>query len=293
MTKKLADLQKDAENNLKAKADSAKWAGVNATVTREFIAKTAAEFADAHTEAGSITKILSDTRGELIDYRTQLNDAITRASQQNLTVIDTGDGTFTVAGNTRPDWASDPSGKTGVTDQKVVDAFRDEIQGILTKATQSDNSAAKVLRLLVDQAKYGFADASYANRDEAAEKLAKMAKNPADMTLDDIADFNRTMEKYNGDALFAEQFATRLGPKGTLQFWTEMTYAHAGARGSELETMKSLQKNLSLTLATASFSDSDAMQDWKKNGRDRPRARLPDALSDRPASRARDRPLRT
>lgn len=271
MTKNLAELRKDAETNLKAKADKAKWAGVNATVSREFITRTAAEFADAHTQADSITKILSDTRDELIDYRTQLNDAISRAAGQHLTVVDTGEGTFTVAGNTRPDWASDPSGKTGVTDQKVVDAFRDEIQGILSKATQSDNSAAKVLRLLVDQAKYGFADAAYANRDEAAEavaaaeKLARMARNPADMSLDDIADFNRTMEKYNGDALFAEQFATRLGPKGTLQFWTEMTSAHAGARGTELETMKSLQNNLSLTLATASFSDSDAMRDWRKD----------------------------
>ncbi|MFC9286678.1 hypothetical protein [Streptomyces sp. NPDC057052] len=271
MTKRLADLQKDAENNLKAKADKAKWAGVNATVSREFITRTAAEFADAHTQADSITKILSDTRGELIGYRTQLNDAITRAAQQNLTVVDTGEGTFTVTGNTRPDWASDPSGKTGATDQKAANDLRDEIQGILTKATQSDNSAAKVLRLLVDQAKYGFADASYADRDSAAkavaaaEKLAKMAKNPADMSLDDIADFNRTMGLYNGDSLFAEQFATRLGPKGTLQFWTDMTSAHAGARGSELDAMKSLQSNLSLTLATASFSDSEAMQDWKKD----------------------------
>ncbi|WP_328479397.1 hypothetical protein OHS71_12095 [Streptomyces sp. NBC_00377] len=271
MTKKLADLQKDAETNLKAKADTAKWAGVNATVSREFITKTAAEFADAHTQADSITKILSDTHGELISYRTQLNAAITRGAQQNLTVVDTGEGTFTVTGNTRPDWASDPSGKTGATDQKAVVDLRDEIQGILTKATQSDNSAAKVLRLLVDQAKYGFADASYSDRDEAAkavaaaEKLAKMAKNPADMSLDDIKDFNRTMETYSGDSLFAEQFATRLGAKGTLQFWTEMTSAHAGARGSELETMKSLQNNLSLTLATASFSDSDAMQHWKKD----------------------------
>ncbi|MFH9554363.1 hypothetical protein [Streptomyces sp. NPDC017435] len=271
MTKKLADLQKDAETNLKAKADTAKWAGVNATVSREFITKTAAEFADAHTQADSITKILSDTHGELISYRTQLHAAITRGAQQNLTVVDTGEGTFTVTGNTRPDWASDPSGKTGATDQKAVADLRDEIQGILTKATQSDNSAAKVLRLLVDQAKYGFADASYSDRDEAAkavaaaEKLAKMAKNPADMSLDDIKDFNRTMETYSGDSLFAEQFATRLGAKGTLQFWTEMTSAHAGARGSELETMKSLQNNLSLTLATASFSDSDAMQHWKKD----------------------------
>lgn len=271
MTKKLADLQKDAENNLKAKADKAKWAGVNATVSREFITKTAAEFADAHTQANSITKILSDTRGELISYRTQLNEAITRGAQQNLTVIDAGDGTFTVVGNTRPDWASDPTGKTGATDQKAVEALRDEIQGILTKATQSDNSAAKALLLLVDQAKYGFSDASYKDRDAAAkaiadaDKMAKMAKDPDKMTLDDIADFNRIMEKYHGDALFSEQFARQLGPKGTLHFWTEMTYAHAGARGTELETMKSLQKNLSLTLATASFSDSEPMQEWKKN----------------------------
>jgi hypothetical protein len=271
MTTKLATLKEAAERNLKGRADKANWSGVNATVTREFVDKTAIEFADAHTQADSITKILADTRGELIGFRTQLNDAITRASQQNLSVIDTGCGTFTVAGNTRPDWASDPSGKTGVTDQGTVDDFRNEIQGILTKATQSDQSAAKVLRLLVDEAKYGFADASYANRDEAAEavaaaeKLAKMAKDPADMSLDDIAAFNRTMEKYHDDSLFAEQFATRLGAKGTLQFWTEMTSVHAGARGSELTAMKDLQANMSLTLATASFSDSDAMRDWKKD----------------------------
>ncbi|MDR6980574.1 hypothetical protein J2X68_007314 [Streptomyces sp. 3330] len=271
MTKKLADLQKDAESNLKAKADTARWAGVNATVSREFITKTAAEFADAHTQADSITKILSDTRGELISYQTQLNAAITRGAQQHLTVIDTGEGTFTVTGNTRPDWASDPSGRTGATDQKAVDDLRDEIQGILTQATQSDSSAAKVLRLLVDQAKYGFADAAYSDRDSAAkavaaaEKLAKMAKNPADMSLDDIKNFNRTMATYSGDSLFAERFTTRLGAKGTLQFWTEMTSAHAGAKGSELARMKSLQNNLSLTLATASFSDSEAMRDWKKN----------------------------
>ncbi|MFJ2016799.1 hypothetical protein [Streptomyces nodosus] len=271
MTKKLAELKKDAEDNLKAKADRAKWAGLNADVSREFIAKTAAEFADAHSQADSIAKILSDTHGELVDCRTRLNGAIKRASQQNLTVVDTGDGTFAVAGNTRPDWASDPSGNTGVTDQKVVNAFRDEIQGILTQATQSDDSAAQVLRMLVDQAKYGFADASYEDRDEAAaalaaaDKLAKMAKDPAGMSLDDIAAFNRALKKYHDDPLFAERFASRLGAKETLQFWAGMTYVHAGAKGSELEAMKNLQTNLSLTLATASFSESDAMRSWKKD----------------------------
>ncbi|MFD8429534.1 hypothetical protein ACFV1R_18225 [Streptomyces coelicoflavus] len=271
MTKKLAELEKDAKDNLKAKADRAKWAGVNATVSREFITKTAAEFTDAHAEADSIANILSDTHGELISYRTQLNDAITRAAEKHLTVMDTGDGTFTVVGNTRPDWATDPSGKTGATDQQVVDAFCEEIQGILTKATASDKTAAQALMLLVDQVKYGFADVSYADRDEAAkaiaaaENLVKMAKEPADMSLDDIAAFNRTMQEYHDDPLFAEQFAKRLGAKGTLQFWTEMTHTHAGAQGSELEAMKDLQTNLGLTLATASFSESDAMRHWKND----------------------------
>ncbi|GHI04449.1 hypothetical protein AQI88_37550 [Streptomyces cellostaticus] len=112
MTKKLATLKEDAQNHLKSRADKANWAGVNAQVSREFIDKTAREFADAHTQADSITKILKDTRGELVDYRTQLTEAIARAENKNLTVVDTGHGTFTVMGNTRPDWNSDPSGKT-------------------------------------------------------------------------------------------------------------------------------------------------------------------------------------
>ncbi|MGW2745713.1 hypothetical protein [Streptomyces sp. NPDC001450] len=269
MTKKLATLKEDAQSNLKVKADRAHWAGVNAQVSREFIDKTAKEFADAHTQADSITKILKDTRGELIDYRTQLNEAIARGSKKNLTVVDTGDGTFTVAGNTRPDWGSDPSGKTSATNQKDVDDLRDEIQRILSKATESDNSAAKVLTLLVDQTKYGFSDARYKDRDSAAEavdaadKLAKMAKHPDQMSAKDIAEFNRYLEKYHNDPLFSERFAKGLSGKGTLQFWTDMVNTHAGARGTELESLEKLQTNLSLTLATASFSDSDDMKAWK------------------------------
>ncbi|WP_225840070.1 hypothetical protein [Streptomyces sp. NK08204] len=268
MTKKLATLKEDAERNLKARADTANWAGVNAQVSREFISKTAQEFADAHTQADSITKILMDTRGELIDYRTQLNEAIARGEKKNLTVVDTGHGTFTVTMNVHPDRAAKG---TTVSEHSQQDAndLRDEIQRILTKATESDDSAAKVLKLLVDQTKYGFSDAHYKDRDsaadavEAADKLAKMAKHPDQMSLDDIAEFNRYLEKYHDDPLFAERFARGLGAKGTLQFWTDMVNSHAGARGTELERMKELQTNLSLTLATASFSDSDAMEAWK------------------------------
>ncbi|MGW2745704.1 hypothetical protein [Streptomyces sp. NPDC001450] len=282
MTKHLADLKHDAEHNLKSKADKANWAGLNATVTREFVDKTAGEVGDAHTQADSITKILKDTRGELIDYRTQLKEAIERGQGKNLTVIDTGHGTFTVTGNTRPDWASDPSGNTSTTSQKDADDLRDEIQRILNKATESDNSAARVLTLLVDQAKYGFSDAHYANRDDAAkaveeaDKLAKiLKKDPREVTDTELNSLNSALAKYKDDPLFAERFATDVGPKRTLEFYAGITddsqfavnprsrEGLSAAQKQRMHLIEGLEKQLGMTLATASHSDSPRMDSWK------------------------------
>ena len=49
-----------------------------------------------------------------------------------------------------------------------VTALRDEVKGILTKATESDDSAAEALRGLAGLSEYGFSDAPVIqNRDEA------------------------------------------------------------------------------------------------------------------------------
>ncbi|WP_328719078.1 hypothetical protein OHT52_05915 [Streptomyces sp. NBC_00247] len=92
--KNLKALQDEAQDGLKATAVKADWAGLNANVTRDFVTKTAAEFTDAHTQASSIAAILGDTRDELVSYRGQLVAAIERGVAKNLTVRDTGKGTF-------------------------------------------------------------------------------------------------------------------------------------------------------------------------------------------------------
>lgn len=61
---------------MKAKADRAAWAGVNAAVSRGFISKTAGEFSDALTQATSLYNILKDTYDELVGYRDQLKQAL-------------------------------------------------------------------------------------------------------------------------------------------------------------------------------------------------------------------------
>lgn len=272
MAKRLKTLAEDADKNLKGKAGKADWAGVNAAVTREFIDKTAGEYSDAHTQADTVANILGDTRDELISYRTQVQSAIERgADQHHLTVADTGDGTFVVTQNTRPDWASDPSGKPSATDQQAVNDLRDEIQRILNKATESDSTAAKALRLIVDQAKYGFSGAGYENRDSAAkaiadaDRLAKiLAKNPHDVTNTELASLNSTLAKYKNDPLFAEEFAEQAGPKKVLTFYAGIADPYQGGYDPERgKQAKQLQKNLGTVIGQATLSDSDRMQSWE------------------------------
>ncbi|RLV66980.1 hypothetical protein STAN_2504 [Streptomyces sp. CBMAI 2042] len=83
MAKKLETLKGDAKDNVAGKAAKARWAGENATVTRTFVEKTAGEFADAHTQARTIARILGDTRDELVAFRTELTEAIAQGAKKN------------------------------------------------------------------------------------------------------------------------------------------------------------------------------------------------------------------
>ncbi|WP_225823236.1 hypothetical protein [Streptomyces naphthomycinicus] len=274
LVKHLVDLKKDAEDDLHKAAVTADWAGVNAQVSKQFIGKTAGEFGDAHTQATTIHNILRDTRDELKSFHQQLTDAVSRGQKMNLTVVDAGGGKFTVMGNTRPDWSSDPSGKTSTTNQKDVDDLRDEIQGILSKATESDNTAKDVLTAIVDQTQMGFSDASYKDRDTAADavkeadELAKLAKkDPDDLSVKDFDRLNAGLKKYHDDPLFSERFAKDLGPEKTLSFWANVSdpMVTPDLTHERREQLGELQKNLGLTLATASRSDTADMTEWKRH----------------------------
>ncbi|WP_329434996.1 MULTISPECIES: hypothetical protein [unclassified Streptomyces] len=262
----LEKLETQAEDGLHKAANKANWAGINARVTKEFIGKTAGEFADAHTQAKTIHSILADTVGELKGYQEDLKNAIGRGQKKHLTVTSTGDGGFTVRaakGHTPPE-----------PDQSEVTALRDEVQKILDKATESDSSASKVLKAIADQSELGFSDAKYKNRDEAAaaikaaEELAKIArKNPEDLTVKDFDRINAGLKKYKNDELFSEWFATVLGPQKTMEFWAGINDPGVNWEigRDRLNQFDDLQRNLGMTLAHASQSDSNAMDNWRRS----------------------------
>ncbi|MFE2923895.1 hypothetical protein [Streptomyces goshikiensis] len=273
MAAKLWQLESDARGDLGGKAAKADWAGVNATVTREFIGKTSKEFADAATEATSIGNILRDTHGELVDYKTRLNEAISRALEKNLTVAGTANGGFTVTMNIHPDRAA--KGHT-VAEHTEADAtaFRDEVQRILQGATESDSTAAQALTMLVSQTPYGFSDAAYYDRDRAADamkdadRIAKLLKAKGDdMSPEEFDKLGADLAKYKDDRLFQEELATTLGPRGLLDFWADLADPSDGGtlQRSRHDQFGDFQRNLSLTLAGATQSDSPAMRAWEND----------------------------
>lgn len=230
MVNNLAALKDYVRDGLKAKADKADWSGENAGVTKGFLDKTVREFDDAHKQATSLWNILRDKRDELKTYQGQLNKALERGSAKNLRVAATSGGGFTVTagipyvgpavGPTVPD-----SGKS----QGDVNALRSELQRILDKATESDDTGSAALKALADQSALGFAGADYKDRDSAAhaikeaDELSALArKNPSDLTAKEFDKLNTGLKKMSGDELFAARFAENLEAQGTLDFWAEL-----------------------------------------------------------------------
>ncbi|MFH9737585.1 hypothetical protein ACH4MA_07830 [Streptomyces roseolus] len=264
MLTKLKALKKDAHDGLHKKALTADWAGDNAEISREFVGKTAGEFGDALTQATSIRNIMQDTRDDLKAQQRRLKDAIERGRGKNLTVTVSGDS-FTVSEN--PDKKA-PNG------QSDVNALRDELDGIVSAATDIDTTASAALKALVDLTDHGFSDASYKDRDSAvgavkeAERLAKLAKKePGDLTTADFDALNAGLKKYAGDPIFAERFATQLGAKQTLDFWSGISqpYEHPELNHDRQKQFAELQKNLGLTLAAATQADTPGMSRWKSD----------------------------
>ncbi|WP_432123976.1 hypothetical protein [Streptomyces sp. C10-9-1] len=260
----LEKLEKDATEGLKGAAGKADWQGVNSQVGRKFIDKTAGEFADAHTQATSIRNILRDTLGELKKAKNDLDGAIATARLQLVSVVPSGKSFIAKA----------MDGDVGKdVEQRTVDGVRDRIDRIIAAAAESDSSAAKVLRALVDQAGKGFGDAAYADRDQAAdamrtaENLAALAKrDPGKLTAAEFDTLLAGLTKYHGDDLFSSTFAHRLGAQGTLDFWAGLNDANSRdqpADGKRLDQYKDLQKHLSLTLANATQSASPDMARWE------------------------------
>ncbi|MGW4980636.1 hypothetical protein [Streptomyces mirabilis] len=261
--KKTVDaLKTSAENaskGMQAKSDSAHWAGVNATVTREFITKTTKEISDLHTEANSIYQVLNDGHTELASLQKQIKSAVeVDAGNLGIRVEDIGEGRVRC-------FFPHVRGDTDERTQEQLDARQElegRINGILAHAAEIDASVARALGKSHGNDANNAGHSNYESLNDAqAERALELARKGDKMSDAELQEFNRLM-RFNGrekDGEFATEFYQGLGgPEKTLEFYAAMSINGTDADASKvrLDAVRDLQKNMGFALANATDPDT-------------------------------------
>ncbi|MET8505653.1 DUF6571 family protein [Streptomyces sp. NPDC004787] len=265
---KLTKTKEKAETGLRTKSDKADWKGQNAGVTQEFVRKTAKEFGDALTEATSIRNILRDAHGEFKAAKSALEKCVTEAPGKGIRIDPDG----TVSHLIHPDRrAKDYDGPKPT--EADFEAMRSAIKAALDRANDADDVASRALRGLVGKDKNDFSGTNYeslkaaskAQDAEDAKKAYDLYKKGDDASPKEIDELNALFKANAEDPYFAERFALEVGPKGSLQYWADMGDPSDGSRlgADHRDKLAELQKNWSLTLASATHSHSPEMEQWK------------------------------
>ncbi|MFJ7202800.1 hypothetical protein ACIQWR_04565 [Streptomyces sp. NPDC098789] len=264
MATKLAELAESARTGMKAKADKADWKGVNADVTKPFVAKTAKEFDDAAKEAQGVHLALADGHATFKAARDQLKKIVdVDAPAAGFQVDATGLVTPVPIADPKERYAAQHDPDYQQLAREHRDAWQAQVDRAVEDCADADDSLGRVLRANVtdDQnfttPKYTTLDAEQVAR--AAELMKKVtgaggtARNvEALRELEDLLDDNRD------DPEFATGFYRQVGPEATLQMYAKMSLDSSmlGPAGADRTGMVgNIQSDLGAMLGLATHKD--------------------------------------
>ncbi|MFC0599371.1 hypothetical protein [Streptomyces palmae] len=189
MVGNLEKLRTTVYGGLVRKSDAARWEGLNASVTKDFVRSTAKEFLDLHMEAQSIYNILEDAHKELTYVQGQAKKIKADAAAGNterdpadpgMMVLDNHDGTVQVTAICEKD-------SEIATSQRVKDLekwYSDTLTGLVTYAAEIDAAVTRALKRSHGSDSYNAGHAKYTSLDEdqlpRAIKLASLGDDAND-----------------------------------------------------------------------------------------------------------------
>lgn len=249
--------------SLATKAKSAEWKGENATKMKAFVTKATGEFDDLVTSARSVHTVLDGACTDFKKHKEDLKAAVARAATKNV-LIDS-------KGVARPSGCYvDPDDEPT---QAEIDTAAEEVGEVLKAAARTDTKAAGALRYLA-KSKYDFREKGFSNFDgsvqvilDAAEYERLARQDPEKTSNKDLERLVALGKKYQRNEIFAEQVATELKPRGSLEFYAGLADKdNFGEHDPEkrMELLADLEKTYGTTLATATQSDSTAMEKWER-----------------------------
>ncbi|WP_030232790.1 hypothetical protein [Streptomyces sp. NRRL S-350] len=254
---------------------AAGWEGEAATEARSLIQKAAEQIDAAGKESADVSGLLADAAQQFADAQNRLRKIADEDGPANHLQVD-ATGTVTDVHPLLHDKAAqaDPDYQTVFLPQRkrAVEDLVHSLEAVLQQAADADQAAAWALRADPNGANdNAFNPNGYHTLQEATEArkdltdALALAGKGGDLSVEELTRLNALLERRKNDPAFAEQFATTLGPKGTLEFWRDVNDpAKFGAYSKERnEAVKKLQASLGATLGTATQSHSKPMQDWE------------------------------
>ncbi|MER5226760.1 hypothetical protein [Streptomyces flaveus] len=251
----LKKLASSAENRMLAKSETARWAGVNATVTRDFVKKVTKEFTDAHAQAQTIFRLINDAHHDLVEIQRKMKTALQEADALGLRIEDIGGGQVRwFFPHVRGD--SDERTQEQLTSAQSV---ADRVASLTANAMEIDASVTGALSKAHGKDPANFGHKNYDSLDDAqSERAVELAKRGPEMTGKELTELNRLM-KYNAkDSDFSTAFYQGLGgPKQALEFFGQMSIdsVYVDEKGRQAMTQE-LQRNLGTALASATDPDN-------------------------------------
>ncbi|KOG50580.1 DUF6571 family protein [Streptomyces decoyicus] len=248
------------------------WHGNAADQAQKSLAEIKKQYGAAAEEAQAIATLLLDAHAEFSSAQKKLRRIIDEeASAEKLEVLDGG---TVIDADLDNQGLTDAYRDTFLPERKAkIEAMQRRIEKVLRDATAADEAADWALRQdsngknsdSFNKNIYTSLDAARGAQKDTAEALRLASKGGENLSNEELDRLGSILAKRKNDMVFAEKFATTMGPKGVLEFWREASGPNSGERGSERNAaLKQLQAGLGSTLGIATQSDSAAMDGWKE-----------------------------
>ncbi|MGP9020575.1 DUF6571 family protein [Streptomyces sp. BR1] len=262
MATRLKTLAEEARKGLKAHADKADWAGVNAGVSRQFIGKTAKEFEDAAAQAKGIHAVLADGCEAFKRARDELRTLVDGSEKAGIVVDARGHVTtrYSVSGEYAARHAA-PGVSIDVRrqDNDAVAQWQRRIKAIVEECGEADESLRRALAAN-GGGERDFAAPKYSGlEDEKAARAVELAGKATGVggvarNAEALRQLQELVHDNAKDPEFATAFYRRLGADGTLELYTKMSLdaTGLGAAGRDRVAMvHGLQDDMGEMLAAA------------------------------------------
>ncbi|WHM38530.1 hypothetical protein [Streptomyces sp. BPTC-684] len=260
MVAKLKTLAEEARKGMKAHADAADWAGVNAGVTRAFIGKTAKEFEDAAAEAKGIHAVLNDGYAAFKRAKDELQKIVDGSEKSGIVVDSHGKVTarYSLSGDYTARHDPDFSLELKKQNDNLAEWQR-RVEALVEECGDADEALRLALAANVTDDNNFTAPRFSSLAAEEAQRAVDLASKGRAITHTELNKLNELLRDNHGSAEFATTFYAKLGPKGALEFFGQLstdTYDYAKVDKERLKDVQDLQKNLGLNLATATDPDN-------------------------------------